>query len=263
MNHFEQNRQSWNSLTTLHAKSDFYNVERFKQGKTSLNPIEIEELGDVKGKNLLHLQCHFGLDTLSLARAGAKVTGIDISDTSIQIASDLANELNIPAQFMRSNVYDIKNVLDEPFDIVFTSYGAINWLDDLDQWAKLIYRYLKPDGFFYMVEFHPYIYTLNEKSEIANSYFKSEPLETVVDSSYTDKSEMPDKNLMHVEWHHSLSEVINSLISAGLTIEFLNEYPYQPYNCFPNLAEMEPGKWVSEEYGTKIPHVYSIKARKV
>lgn len=180
-------------MTILHAESSFYNVDRFKKGKTSLNLIEIEDLGDIKGKRLLHLQCHFGMDTLSLARQGAEVVGVDISDTSIQKASELSKELEIPARFIRSNVYDIENVLDEIFDIGYTSYGAINCLNDLDKWAKIINRYLKPNGIFYMVEFHPFIYTLNKNSEIADSYFKSKALETVVQNSYTDKSEVSNK----------------------------------------------------------------------
>lgn len=263
MDSFEQNRKSWNELTILHTDSSFYDVDSFKKGKTSLNHIEIEELGDITGTKLLHLQCHFGMDTLSLARQGAEVVGVDISDTSIQKATELSNELEIPAKFVRSNVYDIENVLNETFDIVYTSYGAINWLNDLDKWAKIISRYLKPNGIFYMVEFHPFIYTLNDKSEIADSYFKSHALETVVEKSYTDKSEISNKNLKHIEWHHSLSEVLNSLISNGLKIEFLNEFPYQVYNCFPNLEEDEKGKWISEKYGDKIPHMYSVKARKI
>jgi len=263
MNSFEHNRESWNELTALHTESSFYDLEGFKKGKSSLNHIEVEELGDIKGKKLLHLQCHFGMDTLSLAREGAEVVGVDISDTSIQKARELAHDLKIPARFFRSNVYDIENVLNETFDIVYLSYGAINWLDDLDKWARLISSYLKPNGIFYMVEFHPFRYTLNDKSEIANSYFKSSALETLVEKSYTDKSDISNQNLKHIEWHHSLSEIINSLISNGLKIEFLNEFPYQVYNCFPNLIEKEKGKWVSDKYGDKIPHMYSVKATKV
>ena len=263
MNSFEHNRESWNELTTLHADSRFYDIDSFKKGKTSLNNIEVEELGDIKGKKILHLQCHFGMDTLSLARQGAEVVGVDISDTSIQKATELSEELKIQARFIRSNVYDIEQVLNETFDIVYTSYGAINWLDDLDIWARIISRYLKPNGIFYMVEFHPFIYTLNDNSEIAESYFKTQALETSVEKSYTDKSEVSKKNLKHIEWHHSLSEVLNSLISNGLKIDFLNEFPYQVYNCFSNLIENEKGKWVSYKYGEKIPHMYSVKAKKI
>jgi ubiquinone/menaquinone biosynthesis C-methylase UbiE len=263
MSSFEHNRKSWNVLTVLHMESDFYNLEGFKKGETSLKHVEIEELGDIKGKKLLHLQCHFGMDTLSLARLGAEVVGIDISDTSVKKAKELSKELNIPARFIRSNVYDTEQILDETFDIVFTSYGAINWLSDLDKWAKIINRFLKKDGIFYMVEFHPFFYTLNDKSEIENSYFKSIPLETIVESSYTDNSEVSGKDLKNIEWHHSLSEVLNSIISNGLTIEFLNEFPYQVYNCFPGLTEVEIDKWVSEKHGDKIPYMYSLKAKKI
>ncbi|MBT3754703.1 MAG: amidohydrolase family protein [Candidatus Cloacimonetes bacterium] len=263
MDSFEHNRKSWNELTTLHANSIFYDIDSFKKGKTSLNQIEINELGDIKGKRLLHLQCHFGMDTLSLARQGAEVVGVDISDISIQKATELSNELKVSARFVRSNIYDIESVLNETFDIVYTSYGAINWLNDLDKWAKIISRYLKPNGIFYMVEFHPFIYTLNNNSEISDSYFKSQALETAIEKSYTDKSEVSNKNLKHIEWHHSLSEVLNSLISNGLKIEFFNEFPYQVYNCFPNLTEIEKGRWVSNKYGSKIPHMYSIRAKKI
>ena len=203
------------------------------------------------------------MDTLSLARQGAEVVGVDISDASIQKATELSNELKIPAKFIRSNVYDIENVLDDTFDIVYTSYGAINWLNDLDKWAKLIRRFLKPNGTFYMVEFHPFMYSLDDNSEISHSYFKSEQIETVAEKSYTDNSEVSTKDLKYVEWNHSLSEVINSLITNGLRIEFLNEFPYQVYNCFPNLTEKEKGRWVSNTYGDKVPHMYSIRAMKV
>jgi len=262
MNNFEHNRESWNELTPLHISSDFYDLEGFKKGKTSLNHIELEELGDVKGKKLLHLQCHFGMDTLSFARLGADVTGIDISDKSIKKAIELSEELAIPARFIRSNVYEIDNVLNEPFDIIYTSYGAINWLDNLDSWAKLISRYLKPGGVFYMVEFHPFIYTLNEDCEIEEHYFKTSQIESLVDESYTDNSIVSKKELKHVEWHHSLSEVLNSLIGNGLQVELFKEFPYQVYNCFDNMVEIEKGRWVFEKHKDKIPYMFSVRAIK-
>ncbi|MCP4178626.1 MAG: class I SAM-dependent methyltransferase [bacterium] len=263
MNSFEHNRESWNEVTVLHVKSDFYNVEAFKKGKSSLNDIELNEIGDVKGKKLLHLQCHFGMDTLSFARKGANVTGVDISDESIKTAIDLSKELDIPAKFIRSNIYDIESILsDEKFDIIYTSYGALNWLDDLDKWANIINNLLKPDGIFYMVEFHPFIYTLGEDLEINESYFKTSQIETTVDGSYTDNSTVNKKNLKHVEWHHSLSEVVSSIINNGLRIEMFNEFPFQVYNCFDNMIELEKGKWVFDKFRDKIPYMYSIKAKK-
>jgi len=263
MDDFEYNRETWNELTGLHANSSFYDVDGFKKGKSSLNHIEIEELGNIKGKKILHLQCHFGLDTLSLARMGADVIGIDISDASIQKAKELSDDLGIAAKFIRTNLYDLPKILEDSFDIIYTSYGAINWLKDLDQWAKIIRHYLKPNGKFYMVEFHPFIYSLNDHFEISESYFKSQAIETQVERSYTDHSEISQKQLKHIEWHHSLSEVLSSLITNGLEIELFNEFPYQVYNCFPNLIELEKGKWVAEKHGDKIPYMYSVRAKKV
>ncbi len=263
MEHFEHNRASWNELTSIHVDSDFYDVNGFKKGKSSLNSIEVSEIGDVTGKTLLHLQCHFGLDTLSFARLGAKVTGVDISDESIKTARELSDELSVPATFIRSNIYEIDNVVNDKYDIIFTSYGAINWLDDLNKWAEIINRFLKPGGFFYMVEFHPYIYSLNEDLEIGESYFKASKIETKLEGTYTDSSRGVKQNLMNVEWHHSLSEVVNSLTGNNLKIEFLNEYPYQVYNCFGNMIEIDKGKWVFEKYRDKIPYMYSLKAIKI
>lgn len=261
MDYFEQNRKSWNELTELHAKSDFYDINSFLKGKTTLNHIEIKELGDIRKKKILHLQCHFGLDTLSLARKGAEVVGIDISDKSIKLAKELTRTLNLDARFYQTNIYDIENILDESFDIVYTSYGALNWLNDLNKWARIINKYLKPDGFFYIVEFHPFIYTL-KNFKIHYNYFKQHTFETDVDESYTDNSKVSNKNLKHFEWHHSISEILNSLIFNGLKIKFFNEYPYLVYNCFPDLIEIEEKKWVLKKYKNKIPYMYSLKAQK-
>ena len=153
IDYFNINKSLWNGKTAIHVKSDFYDVESFKKGKSSLNFIELEALGDVKGKSILHLQCHFGLDTLSWARLGANVTGVDFSDKAIDYARSLNSELGLNAKFILSNVYDLKNNLDEKFDIVFTSYGTIGRLPDLNRWADVVSHFLKPGGTFFMVEF--------------------------------------------------------------------------------------------------------------
>lgn len=261
--YFDHNRRSWNELTLLHSKSDFYDLENFKRGKTSLNHIELKELGDVKDKRLLHLQCHFGLDTLSFARMGANVTGIDISDESIKLANKLALELKLPSTFIQSNIFNIEKKITGNFDIIFTSYGAINWLYDLKPWAKLISKFLKNGGIFYIVEFHPFIYTLNENLNITEHYFNRSKIITNLEESYTDNSSVSDKLLKHYEWHHSIGDVINSLIKNGLQIAFLNEFPYQVYNCFKNMIEIDTGKWVFKKYKDKIPYLFSIKAKKI
>lgn len=154
-NYIEKNRQSWNQRTELHVTSAFYDVPGFINGASSLKDIELQLLGDVTGKTILHLQCHFGQDTLSLARLGATVTGIDLSDKAIEAARELAQKVQQDATFICCDLYDLPNYLDEQFDIVFTTYGTIGWLPDLDKWAKIVSRYLKPGGQFVFVEFHP------------------------------------------------------------------------------------------------------------
>ena len=146
--YFDANKEGWNKKTAIHKTSSFYDLENFKKGKSSLNKIELDEVGDVKGKALLHLQCHFGMDTLSWAKEGAIVTGVDISDEAIQLANELSAELNIPAQFICCNVYDTSNHVHQKFDIIFTSYGTIGWLPSLKPWAKVIAQNLKPGGVF-------------------------------------------------------------------------------------------------------------------
>src|SRR5262249_14316808 len=176
------NLARWNEITAIHAQSAFYNVEGFKRGQSSLRSIEVDELGDVAGKTLLHLQCHFGLDTLSWARRGAHVTGVDFSEPAIAQAQALARQNNLHPRLLRADVLDLAGRLSGPFDIVFTSYGVLCWLPDLRRWAEVIAHFLKPGGTFYMVETHPFATVLGEKKDtkeltIAYPYFhEPEPI---------------------------------------------------------------------------------------
>lgn len=153
----ELNRGYWDEATRLHLRGDLYGVQEFKAGGCRLHRVEVEEVGDVRGKRLLHLQCHFGLDTLSWARHGAVVTGVDFSTESIAGARRLAGETGIQAEFVCSDLYELPETLPSfhSFDIVYTSYGVLCWLPDLASWAGVIARYLKPGGFFYIAEAHP------------------------------------------------------------------------------------------------------------
>ena len=138
------NRANWNERTRVHAGSDFYDVAGFKDGRITLNEFERAGVGDVRGKSFLHLQCHFGLDTLSWARLGANATGVDISDDAIGLARKLNDEVGLDAKFVRSDIYDLPQVLDGEFDIVYTAMGVLAWLPDLAAWAEVVARYLKP-----------------------------------------------------------------------------------------------------------------------
>ncbi len=254
------NRELWDAWTAINAGSDFYDLEAFRAGASSLKPVELEELGDVRGLRLLHLQCHFGLDTLSWARLGAEVTGVDFSPAAIRLACTLAADLELPARFVCSDVYDLPNHLGERFDVVFTSYGVVEWLPDLPAWGRTAAERLRPGGTFYMIEFHPAALTFGDDGQPFHyPYLPSpEPIRTVESGSYAD----PDADFTHVSyaWNHSLGEIVTALAAAGLKIEYLHEFPDSPYDCFDFTVESEPGKAVIPGLEGKVPLVFSIKA---
>src|SRR5690554_2087360 len=260
-NYISINKESWNNKTDAHLNSEFYDLDGFMKGKNSLNSIELNLLGEVKGKTILHLQCHFGQDTISLNRLGAEVTGVDLSDKAIESARKIAAETNATAKFICCDIYDLPEHLDEQFNIVFTSYGTIGWLPDLDKWANVISHFLKPGGKFVFVEFHPYIWMYDDDlNEIAYSYFKDQPIAETKNSSYTD-GEFKEE-IESIGWNHGLGEVVNSLIQNGLILNSLNEYDYSPYGIFAGNEEFEKGKFRVKKFGNKIPLVYSITATK-
>lgn len=257
--YIEINRQSWNNRTDTHIQSEFYDQAGFLKGKNSLNDIELNLLGNIKGKSILHIQCHFGQDTISLGRLGADVTGVDLSDKAIDRAKQIAKDTNSNAKFICCDVYDLPNHLNEKFDVVFTSYGTIGWLPDLDKWAKIISRFLKPNGQFVFVEFHPVVWMFDDNfDKISYRYFNSGAIIETENGTYADKK--ADITQSYVMWNHGLGEVINSLISNGLEINALDEFDYSPYNCFQNTLEFEPNKFRIEHLNNKIPMVYSVTA---
>lgn len=240
-NYIEVNRQSWNNRTDTHLKSEFYDLDSFLKGRTSLNDIELKLLGNLQGKSILHLQCHFGQDSISLSRLGATVTGIDLSDKAIENAKQIAKKTNANATFICCDVYDLPNYLNKQFDIVFTSYGTIGWLPDLDKWAKIIATFLKPNGKFVFVEFHPVVWMFDDNFEkIGYRYFNSGAIIETETGTYADKT--ADIRQEYVMWNHGLSEVINSLIKNGLEIKTLDEFDYSPYNCFNKAIEVDAKK---------------------
>ena len=263
--YLKNNRELWNEITPIHACSAFYDVEGFKKGRSSmLYPIELEEMGDVTGKSLLHLQCHFGMDTLSWARLGAKVTGVDFSDKAIELARSLSKELEIEADFICSDIYKLPDVLDEEFDIVYTSAGVLCWLPDLKRWAEVISHILKPGGFFYILEGHPFMMVFDDSPDVTEpkvhySYFHDpEPMKFEPEEDYA----IPGVITKHgsYEWTHSMSDIINSLISSGLRIEFLHEFPMIFFKRFPFMEQDDDGLWQIK--GNKLPLVFTLKATK-
>ena len=262
---FETNLRRWNELVEIHAKSREYDLEGFKAGGSSLHSIELEALRDISGRSLLHLQCHFGLDTLSWARLGARVTGVDFSDKAIELARKLSRELGIPAEFICSNIYDLPQVLDGIYDIVFTSYGVLCWLDDLGRWGKIVSSFLKEGGTFFIVDFHPFSWVFDDEDrdelKVRYRYFSTEPEYYEVKGTYADLDAVVE-NVATYEWQHTLSDILNSLIEAGLRIEEVKEYPYSAFKQLPMMEECEDGYYRFENPEYDIPLMYSIKATK-
>ncbi|MEZ0004847.1 ubiquinone/menaquinone biosynthesis C-methylase UbiE [Flavobacterium sp. 28YEA47A] len=260
-NYLEINRETWNKKTEVHIGSEFYDQKGFLEGNNTLKQIELDLFGDVRNKKILHLQCHFGQDTMSLSRLGAKATGVDLSDKAIDKAREIAHQLNLDTLFINCDVYSLPEHLSEEFDIVFTSYGTIGWLPDLDKWAKVIQRFLKPGGKFIMVDFHPVVWMFDDNFEgIGYNYFKEDPIVEIVNGTYADK-EAPISSKT-ISWNHATSETLNSLITNGLELNSFGEYDYSPYDCFSMTEEFEPGKYRIKHLGNKIPMVYSIVATK-
>lgn len=255
------NRKYWNSLVDDHVDGAFYQMERWLGGWNSLNSIELDLLGSVKGLKILHLQCHFGQDTLSLARMGASVTGVDLSDKAIEKAKQLSRELGLDARFICCDIFELDDHLDESFDIVFTSYGTIGWLPKLLPWARIIDLFLKPGGRFIMADFHPFVWMMDEHfGEIKYDYFNREMIVEESNQSYgQEESHEPQKN---ISWNHPTSEVIAALRSRNLLINEFLEFDYSPYNCFKDLNEDEPGKFRTKKHGHKLPMVFAIEAAK-
>lgn len=236
-------------------------VDEFLKGRTSLNSIELELLGDIKDKTILHLQCHFGQDSISLSRLGGKVTGIDLSDTAIAAADELAQKCGTDTQFIYTDVYNLPNILDQKFDIVFTSYGTIGWLPDLDRWAKVISHFLKPEGKFIMAEFHPVVWMFDDDFEgVKYNYFNEKAIVETYEGTYADQS--ADIVQEYVMWNHSLAEVLQSLINNGLDILQFREFDWSPYPCFRHVEEFEKGKWRIPQFGNKIPLVFALETQK-
>ena len=261
MDYKKINKESWNSRVAVHLESDFYDVPSFIAGKSSLKKPELELLGDVSEKSILHLQCHFGQDSISLARMGAKVTGVDLSDTAIKQAQELNSKCGTDVTFIASDVYSLPEVLKGTFDIVFTSYGTIGWLPDLDKWAGVINHFLKDGGSFVFAEFHPAIWMFDDDHDkVFYNYFTSDPIVESYSGTYAQKDSELEVN--SVSWNHGLAEVMTSLLDQGLRISQFKEYDFSPWECFRGMQEDRPDEYRIKKFGNKMPLMYTILAEK-
>jgi SAM-dependent methyltransferase len=244
----EANRGLWDAWTRVNLASPMYDVEAFAAGRgRDLDPIARAGPGDVRGKSLLHLQCHFGMDTIRWARHGATVTGVDFSAEAIAAARALAARMAVPARFIHSDLYDLPGALDGRFDVVFTSHGVLGWLPDLEGWARLVARYLVPGGTFFIVEAHPVLMCFDDRTtepalRLLYPYFHGpDPIREEHAGCYSD----PDAAMTSVEhvWLHPLSAIMGSLLRAGLRIEAFEEYPFLSWRFFPWMEQGADGWW--------------------
>jgi len=270
-----ENRERWEELAAVHPETDAYDVDAFLSAASerTLDPIEPEEVGPVEGDSLLHLQCHFGLDTLSWAREGARVTGVDFAETAVEEARGLAAVAGLDdrARFVRSDVYELPapgdlappgSTTDDGFDVVYTSFGVLYWLPDLVAWAEAVAGALAPGGRFYLAEHHPFTGAFDEDStaealSVAYPYFEGR-ITTDDEYSYAGASDL--ENARAHGWAHSLGDVVTALVDAGLRIEFLHEYPW---STFPAIDAMEQRAndryYLDTEHD--LPFVFTLLAR--
>jgi SAM-dependent methyltransferase len=257
----ELNRAWWDERVALHVEGDFYDVDSFRKGRDTLRPFELEEVGDVSGCTLVHLQCHFGLDTLSWARRGARVTGLDFSAPALEAARTIARDVGLEAEFVQSDLYDAPHALDgRRFDVVYTGLGALNWLPDIRRWANVVAALVNPGGFLYLSEFHPFTDVFGDNDlAVEFDYFHAR-VEFDEPGTYADLGAATEHNRTE-EWMHPLGDVVSAVIDAGLTVELLHEHDYTLFPRWPFLEQPEPGIYRMPEGRPRLPLIFSMRAR--
>ena len=260
----EANRAHWDERVPIHVGGEFYDVAGFKAGQERLRPFEISEVGDVSGKDLLHLQCHFGIDTLSWARRGTRVVGLDFSLPAIVEARKLAAELALEAEFVHSDVYDARGSLDgRDFDVLCTGLGALSWLPDIRQWSRVVASLIRPGGFLYLSEFHPFSFVFGDDDlTVVDDYFQSEePYVWDEPGTYADLEAETLHNRTY-EWNHTLGGVVSAVVEAGLNLEFLHEQDYTVEPRWLFLQKSGVDTYRLPESMPSLPLMYSLRARR-
>lgn len=258
------NRKAWDSWTTDHLETKKEVIETVRTGGLSLAPVELEEVGNVSGKTLLHLMCHIGTDSLSWSRQGALVTGVDFSQRSIEVARSLAEEMGLDARFIQSEFHDTPTVLSEEFDIVYMSMGVLCWLPSTEAWARVVTGFLKPGGIFYLREIHPILWSLAQDREDGLLVIEDDYFET--GTPHVDEESQMGESSVQVSygWSHGLGDITSSLIGAGLRIEFLHEHQATSsgWDFMLDMQQRTDGMWELCENRGRLPLEYTIRATK-
>ena len=255
------NRALWDERVPIHVDSGFYDVARFLAGASTLRAFEIDELGDVDGRTLVHPQCHFGLDTLSWARRGARATGLDFSGPAVAGARRLAAATQLDANFVEADVYDAAEALGgRRFDVVYTGLGALNWLPDVERWARVMATLVAPGGRLYLAEFHPFPEVFaDDDLTVAHPYFDAGPHVGEEAGSYANPDAVTAHN-RYVVFQHTLGSVVSAIAAAGLRIEFLHEHDHTLFARWPFLEPQADGIFRLPEGTPALPLMYSLLA---
>ena len=264
------NRANWDERAPAHAASGGYALDRFRSDPAHLSDVvrfDLPLLGDVAGLEGVHLQCHIGTDTISLARLGARMTGLDFSPASLAEARRLVAETGTDVELVESDVYAAADVLGVArFDLVFTGIGALCWLPDVHRWGRVVADLLRPGGRFFMRESHPVLWSLDERQDvlaIEYPYFETpEPLVWDDASTYVETDAVFTQTVTH-EWNHGLGEIVTALLDAGLEITGLVEHDSVPYEALPGqMEDVGGGEWRVKDRPERLPHSYTLQAVK-
>ncbi|MGI9607093.1 MAG: class I SAM-dependent methyltransferase [Acidimicrobiales bacterium] len=264
------NLANWDERVEGHLAPDGYNVAELVDDSDYLTHVvrfDRQRLGDVSGRTLLHSQCHIGTDTLSWAKLGAQVTGLDFSPKAIEACRNIAQRLGIEATFVETEFYDAPDHIAGQFDIVYTSVGAICWLPDIDRWGEVLADFLKPGGTFYIRDTHPVVATLDDLREdqelvMTYDYFRGDGPIQYPDEPESYLGSATLTNLELYEWPHTIADVMNSLIRAGLTIERVEELQHLDWAFF-NWMEESDGAWsLPADLHNRLPLQFSVTATK-
>lgn len=258
--YLELNRAWWDERVPHHVSSSMYDDAAFRAGGDTLQPWEPDLLGNVAGKRLVHLQCHFGHDTMSWARRGASVVGLDFSPTAVEVANGLAADLGLDARFVCSDVYEAEAALGERFDVVYTGFGAINWLPDLDRWARVVASLLRPGGRLLLAEFHPFSWVFGDDDlTVEHDYFETLPFAWDETGSYADQEATTVHNRT-IEQQHTLDAVFGAILRAGLRIEAYREFDHTLFPRWSNLVLQDDGTYRLPDGAPRLPLMFALVA---
>jgi SAM-dependent methyltransferase len=268
----EINGAYWDERVAAHAASPDYGLERFADDPAFLSDVvrfDIPRLGDIRGLDTVHLQCHIGTDTISLARLGARVTGLDLSAPALEVGRGLAVAAGVDVRFVQSELYAAAEVLGESaFDLVFTGIGALCWIPDIRAWADVVSSLLRPGGRLHIREGHPVLWSLADARAdgllvVDLPYFeRPEPVVWDEDGTYVETDTVFSKNVTH-EWNHGLGEIVGALLANGMQLTLLEEHDSVPWEAFPGqMKDVGGGEWRIADRPERLAHTYTLQAIK-